>query len=259
MCLPMTIDKLHNSINDLAITNEKLVTVQQALKQSEKMASMGQLSAGIAHELNNPLGVVIMYSNLLLDELPRNSQAYSDLKLIVEQSNRCKKIVSGLLNFARKNQVNPVDVSLESIVRYALEAIIIPGDIEIRIDKSQMARENAELDSEQIIQALTNLFKNAVEAMPGGGRLEIKIVSDVRVSEFHVTDTGTGIREEDREKIFEPFYTTKGIGKGTGLGLATTYGIVKMHNGQIHLDSNADPSKGKTGTRFIISIPAIVV
>jgi C4-dicarboxylate-specific signal transduction histidine kinase len=115
MCLPMTIDKLHNSINDLAVTNEKLISVQQALKQSEKMASMGQLSAGIAHELNNPLGVVIMYSNILLDELPKNAPAHSDLKLIVEQANRCKKIVGGLLNFARKNQVNPVEVSLEKL------------------------------------------------------------------------------------------------------------------------------------------------
>ncbi len=259
MCLPMTIDKLHNSINDLAVTNEKLVTVQQALKQSEKMASMGQLSAGIAHELNNPLGVVIMYSNLLLEELPKNAQAYSDLKLIVEQANRCKKIVGGLLNFARKNQVNPVEISLESLVRNALEAIIVPGNIEIEIDKSQLTQKNAELDAEQIIQALTNLFKNAIEAMPDGGKLDIKIKSDGSIAEFQVIDSGTGIREEDREKIFEPFYTTKGIGKGTGLGLATTYGIVKMHNGQIELESNTDPARGETGTRFIISLPANIV
>ncbi|MFP4367931.1 MAG: [Fe-Fe] hydrogenase large subunit C-terminal domain-containing protein [bacterium] len=255
MCLPMTIDKLHNSINDLAVTNEKLVTVQQALKQSEKMASMGQLSAGIAHELNNPLGVVIMYSNLLLDELPKNAEAYSDLKLIVEQANRCKKIVGGLLNFARKNQVNPVEVNLERVVKQALDAIIVPGNINVQIDKSNMDRGDAELDAEQIIQALTNLLKNAVEAMPDGGILKIEVRCDSKTAEFHVSDTGTGIREEDKEKIFEPFYTTKGIGKGTGLGLATTYGIVKMHNGQIDLKTNADPGKGQTGTSFIITIP----
>ncbi len=255
MCLPMTIDKLHNSVNDLAVTNEKLVSVQQALKQSEKMASMGQLSAGIAHELNNPLGVVIMYSNLLLDELPRNAEARSDLKLIVEQANRCKKIVGGLLNFARKNQVNPAEVRLESLVRQALDAIIIPGNVEVEIDREELIHEKAELDAEQIIQALTNLFKNAVEAMPEGGRLKIEIRCDGKKAEFHISDTGTGINESDKEKIFEPFYTTKGIGKGTGLGLATTYGIVKMHNGQIDLTTNDNPASGETGTKFIVTLP----
>ena len=255
MCLPMTIDKLHNSINDLAVTNEKLVSVQQALKQSEKMASMGQLSAGIAHELNNPLGVVIMYSNLLLDELPRNSDARTDLKLIVDQANRCKKIVGGLLNFARKNQVNPIEVRLESLVKQALDAIIVPGNVEVEIIREGLLHATAEVDAEQIIQALTNLFKNAVEAMPEGGRLEIDIRCDGTDAKFLISDTGTGIKEADKEKIFEPFYTTKGIGKGTGLGLATAYGIVKMHNGQINLATNADPAMGETGTTFVVTLP----
>ena len=256
MCLPMTIDKLHNSINDLAVTNEKLVSVQQALKQSEKMASMGQLSAGIAHELNNPLGVVIMYSNILLEELPKNSESFTDLKLIVEQANRCKKIVGGLLNFARKNQVNPAEVKLERIVKHALDAVIIPDSVDVELDLDGLNQPTAMLDSEQIIQAITNLVKNAVEAMPEGGKLSIGLQNSNGNVEFHISDTGTGIREEDRDKIFEPFYTTKGIGKGTGLGLATTYGIVKMHNGQISLDSNADPETGATGTKFIVTLPA---
>ena len=204
MCLPMTIDKLHNSINDLAVTNEKLVTVQQALKQSEKLASMGQLSAGIAHELNNPLGVVIMYSNILLDEIPKNAPEYTDLKLIVEQANRCKKIVGGLLNFARKNQVNPAEVEIERLVKQALDAVIIPDNIRVGYDGSKGLK-TAMLDAEQITQALTNLIKNAVEAMPEGGRLSIDIRGDNRNIEFHISDTGTGIREEDRDKIFEPF------------------------------------------------------
>lgn len=255
MCLPMTIDQLHNSINDLAVTNEKLVTVQQALKQSEKMASMGQLSAGIAHELNNPLGVVIMYSNLLLDELPKNAEAFSDLKLIVDQANRCKKIVGGLLNFARKNQVNPAEVSLERLTKQAIDAIIIPENVQVEVDLANMSQRTAELDADQIIQALTNLFKNAVEAMPEGGKLKVEIKHEGKNVHFHVSDTGIGIKDEDKDKIFEPFYTTKGIGKGTGLGLATTYGIVKMHNGQISLISNADPEKGDTGTKFIVTLP----
>ena len=105
MCLPYAIEKLHHSIDELNLSNEKLASTQMALKQSEKLASMGQLSAGIAHELNNPLGVITMYSNILKDEAPQDDPIQEDLELIVEQANRCKKIVSGLLNFARKNQV----------------------------------------------------------------------------------------------------------------------------------------------------------
>jgi two-component system NtrC family sensor kinase len=102
---------------------------------------------------------------------------------------------------------------------------------------------------------LTNLFKNAIDAMPDGGTLEISLEDTVSDVIFNVSDTGTGIKEEDKGKIFEPFYTTKGLGKGTGLGLATSYGIVKMHKGQITVETNADPAKGPTGTKFRIIIP----
>lgn len=104
-------------------------------------------------------------------------------------------------------------------------------------------------------QIFTNLIKNAIDAMPGGGTLDVMIRDEDGDIVFVISDTGKGIKEEDQEKIFEPFYTTKGIGKGTGLGLATAYGIVKMHKGKIHLESNADPQQGPTGTTFTISIP----
>ena len=255
MCLPLTIEKLHNSIHDLAITNEKLVSVQQALKQSEKMASMGQLSAGIAHELNNPLGVVIMYCNILLEETPKDSPEFSDLKLIVDQANRCKKIVGGLLNFARKNQVLLTEVNMNSILKQSLDALIIPEGIVVDIDVSEVQNPIVQIDMEQMIQVLTNLVKNSIEAMPNGGTLKLTLKENINHITFLVGDTGTGIREEDQEKIFEPFFTTKGVGKGTGLGLATAYGIVKMHKGQITLTSNTDLEKGPTGTTFTITIP----
>ena len=124
MCLPYTIEKLHKSVKDLALSNEKLSSMRQALKQSEKLAHMGQLSAGIAHELNNPLGVVIMYSNILLEESKEGDPVREDLKLIVEQAGRCKKIVAGLLNFARKNQVNHQMVNVKEMVDHSLESII---------------------------------------------------------------------------------------------------------------------------------------
>src|ERR1035437_1224236 len=254
MCLPYTIEKLHKSVKDLALSNEKLSSMKQALKQSEKLAHMGQLSAGIAHELNNPLGVVIMYSNILLEESKAEDPVREDLKLIVDQAARCKKIVAGLLNFARKNQVNHQMVSIKELVDHSLESLIIPENIKINID-DRTTNPDAMLDQEQMMQVLTNLIKNAFDAMPDGGTVNIKMEDTLSDVIIVISDTGTGIKEEDRAKIFEPFFTTKSIGQGTGLGLATAYGIVKMHKGQITADSNNNPSKGATGTSFKIVLP----
>ncbi len=254
MCLPFTIDKLHRSVQDLALSNAKLTTMQNALKQSEKLAHMGQLSAGIAHELNNPLGVVIMYSNILLDECKPEDPVREDLNLIVEQAARCKKIVGGLLNFARKNQVNHQFIDIRKLTENSIAGVVFPENIKAVIDDRTTSRD-ASIDSEQMTQVLTNLFKNAIDAMPEGGTLNICLEDTVSDVIFIVSDTGTGIKDEDKPKIFEPFFTTKGLGKGTGLGLATTYGIVKMHKGQITVETNNDPSKGPTGTTFKIILP----
>lgn len=254
MCLPYTIEKLHKSVKDLALSNEKLSSMKQALKQSEKLAHMGQLSAGIAHELNNPLGVVIMYSNILLEECKPDDPVREDLKLVVEQAGRCKKIVAGLLNFARKNQVNHQMINIHGLVSHSLESVIIPDRVKVMITDNT-TNPDTMLDSEQMMQVLTNLVKNAIDAMPGEGEINIHLedtLSDVSIT---VQDNGTGIREEDRAKIFEPFFTTKGLGHGTGLGLATAYGIVKMHKGQITVESNTDAAKGPTGTKFKIVLP----
>jgi nitrogen-specific signal transduction histidine kinase len=254
MCLPYTIEKLHKSVKELALSNEKLSSMKQALKQSEKLAHMGQLSAGIAHELNNPLGVVIMYSNILLEESNAGDPVREDLKLIVDQAGRCKKIVAGLLNFARKNQVNHQMVSIVDLVNHSLESLIIPPEVKINID-NRTTNPDAMLDQEQMMQVITNLIKNAFDAMPAGGKINIKMEDTLSDVIIIISDTGTGIKEEDRAKIFEPFFTTKSIGQGTGLGLATAYGIVKMHKGQITADSNNNPAKGVTGTSFKIVLP----
>jgi iron only hydrogenase large subunit-like protein len=254
MCLPFTIEKLHKSVKDLALSNEKLSSMRQALKQSEKLAHMGQLSAGIAHELNNPLGVVIMYSNILLDESGADDPVREDLKLIVEQAGRCKKIVAGLLNFARKNQVNHQLISIRELVDHSLESLVVPGNVKIAVS-DKTTNPDAMLDNEQMTQVLTNLFKNAMDAMPQGGSINILLEETLQDVLITVKDTGTGIKEEDRVKIFEPFFTTKGIGHGIGLGLATAYGIVKMHKGQINVESNTNLSKGPTGTSFKIILP----
>jgi two-component system NtrC family sensor kinase len=254
MCLPYTIEKLHKSVKDLALSNEKLSSMRQALKQSEKLAHMGQLSAGIAHELNNPLGVVIMYSNILLEECKEGDPVREDLKLITDQAARCKKIVAGLLNFARKNQVNHQNVNIRELINNSIAGVIVPPGIVVAV-RDEMTNHDAMLDSEQMIQVLTNLIKNAIDAMSAGGKIDLILEDNLGDVIITVKDNGTGIKEEDRAKIFEPFFTTKGIGHGTGLGLATAYGIVKMHKGHISAESNNDPSKGATGTSFKIVLP----
>ncbi|NLI88563.1 MAG: 4Fe-4S binding protein [Bacteroidales bacterium] len=254
MCLPYAIEELHISVDNLAISNEKLAKMQQALKQSEKLAHMGQLSAGIAHELNNPLGVVLMYSNILMDECKPDDPLRKDLELIATQAERCKKIVGGLLNFARKNQVKVERVDIRKLAAESVTSVVIPKTISTQV-VCKANNTEAYLDYEQMMQVLTNLNKNAVDAMPNGGVLTVEVDENESDVIFRVSDTGTGIPEENMDKLFTPFFTTKGTGKGTGLGLATTYGIVKMHSGKIEVDSNTDPAKGPTGTTFTIVLP----
>lgn len=254
MCLPWSIEKLHNSLNELKISNQQLNSAREALKQQEKLAHMGQLSAGIAHELNNPLGVIIMYSNILLDEIDQDSEFYNDLNLIAQQSDRCKSIVSGLLNFARKNQVKFDKINMNELVKKSLESVIVRKNVNLKV-KNQLTNPMVQVDIEQMIQVISNLAKNGIEAMPDGGELSIQMDDTNDQVTLVVSDTGKGISKENLEKIFEPFFTTKEIGKGTGLGLATIYGIVKMHKGKINVDSNTDPEQGPTGTTFTIQLP----
>ena len=254
MCLPYTIEELHSSFEKINRSKSKLKDAKQALEHSEKLAGMGQLSAGIAHELNNPLGVITMYSNILKEEADPGSDMYQDLELIAEQAERCKSIVGGLLNFARKNQVRLVECNLEQLAKHSFDLVIRPNNIDLEF-LSELKNPMVWIDRDQITQVLTNLEKNAVEAMPNGGTLSVGLTEIENNIKLTVTDTGTGISQVNIDKIFTPFFTTKGIGQGTGLGLPLIYGIVKMHKGKISVESNDDPEKGKTGTTFVISIP----
>ena len=254
MCLPYTIEKMHSTIADLNESNEKLANARLALRQSEKLANMGQLSAGIAHELNNPLGVITMYSNILKDEIATDDPMAKDLALIAEQAERCKKIVGGLLNFARKSQVNLLETNMVEFCRHSLDSVIKPASVQIKME-AHVENSMAMIDRDQMMQVLTNLERNAVEAMPTGGTLTVSIEDAEDDIKITIADTGTGIAPENMEKIFTPFFTTKAIGKGTGMGLPLVYGIVKMHKGQIKVKSVNDPALGPTGTRFKITLP----
>ncbi len=254
MCLPYTIEQLATTIHDLNDSNEQLAEARSALVQSEKLASMGQLAAGIAHELNNPLGIVLMYAHILKDEFGQNAQMLEDLRMISEHADRCKKIVAGLLHFARQNKVILESVAIGDVIERVLRANTPPENIEIHFE-NEASDSIAEIDRDQMTQVLTNLIGNAFAAMPNGGTLTVRITDDDARVQFSIIDTGTGIAKEHLSRIFDPFFTTKQLGVGTGLGLAVTYGIVKMHRGDIRVESNSDPAKGPTGTAFTVSLP----
>jgi signal transduction histidine kinase len=257
MCLPFLIDELRQTVGELHDSNAELATTQQQLMRSERLASMGQLAAGIAHEVNNPLGVVLLYAHLLQDEVDHSSRLGQDLELIAEQADRCQQIISGLLDFAREKKTSLSPVTLKDFLEEALRGVA-PSP-RVTLETEVPADLSANLDTGQMTQVIVNLVNNATGAMPTGGTIRITGAAPAEdVIHLEVADTGCGIPEENLGRIFEPFFTTKDQGRGTGLGLAVSYGIVKMHRGKLTVRSNADPDQGPTGTVFTIELPRYV-
>lgn len=235
---------------------ETLHETQQELLHKEKLASMGQLAAGVAHEINNPLGTILLYSDVLYKETSESDPHRDDLRMIIKETNRCKVIVRDLLNFAREHEVMAQATNLNDL----LEALVAEQkkkpqfenvEIVLQLDS---ALPTIQADPLQLQQMFINLTNNAAEAIEakGGGALTIatRQASYGQGVEVSVTDTGTGIAKENMDRLFTPFFTTKAVGKGTGLGLAIVYGIVKMHRGQIQVQSE----EGK-GTTFTVTLP----
>ena len=254
MCLPYSVEELRKTVDELQQSNLSLETTKEALVKSEKLASMGQLAAGIAHEVNNPLGILLLHANLLLEDCEDDTEVSADVKLIVDQANRCKKIISGLLNFARQSRVVRQPTDLTNLVGEVMRTLPFAEGVSVEV-VDHLDDPTAELDGDQIVQVLTNLLTNAQHAMPDGGTITVTLDGTEENVIVTVQDEGMGIPEENLDKLFSPFFTTKQVGKGTGLGLAVTHGIVKMHRGQITVESNADPAAGPTGTTFSISLP----
>jgi two-component system NtrC family sensor kinase len=232
---------------------ETLRTAEQQLIQSEKLASVGQLAAGVAHEINNPLGTILLFSDIMYKELPSDDSRRDDLQMIINESKRCKTIVSDLLNFARQNEVLAQNTDVNALLSQTIEEIEIqPIFEEVRIvPQLEPALPNIQADPAQLKEVFINIMTNAAEAMAEGGSLTI--VTEPTIDEMiKITfqDTGCGIPEDNLSKIFTPFFTTKPIGKGTGLGLAIVYGIIKMHRGQIYVDSEVG-----VGSTFTITLP----
>ncbi|MEW6654543.1 MAG: ATP-binding protein, partial [Bacteroidota bacterium] len=250
MCLPYLIDKLEAA-------NLEIKETQEQLHSAEKLASIGQLAAGVAHEINNPLGSIMLYASMLKRKLEKagcENQNSEDLALIMEEANRCKNIVSNLLNFARQGKLRISTINVAEIVKGIVSTLSLNPEYNGVSFNINELTEDASIggDGDQIKQVFINLIVNAVEAVEACDKKEISvnIKRDDEYLTTEISDSGCGIPAENVAKIFTPFFTTKKMGKGTGLGLAITYGIVKMHKGDIRVKS----VEGK-GTTFTIKFP----
>ena len=241
---------IHFLVKDI----EQRRIVEEQIAQADKLASIGQLSAGIAHEINNPLGIILGYTQLLIRNEKSNSEKFGDLKTIEKHVRNCKSIVEDLLNFARSSKPNEdlirVDETMEDVLSFiqqhaGLENISVKKNYDSAVPEMR-------LDEKKIKQVFMNLIMNAKHAIGKKGSLAIS-------TEYHpdkgnvvvkIMDTGHGIEKKDMARIFDPFFTTKPTGEGTGLGLSVSYGIIKNHGGDILVDSEV----GK-GSTFTIVLP----
>ncbi|MCL4492976.1 MAG: ATP-binding protein [Nitrospirae bacterium] len=235
---------------------EAIKKAQEQLIQSEKLASLGRMAAGVAHEINNPLTGVVTFGHLLLKKFPEGSEERQDIEVIIEQANRCSNIIKGLLGFSRATSAEKGGENINTLLKRSLDIMSHKADFFdvkfiTRLDESLPLVKAGGL---QLQQVFLNMILNAVDAMDGKGTLTIStrniMENGLAFAEIEFADTGCGISEENMTKIFEPFFTTKPVGKGTGLGLAVSYGIIKDHGGNIIVKSEVG-----RGASFYIRIP----
>jgi len=233
---------------------EELEKTQLQLLQSEKMASLGKLAAGVAHQLNNPLGGITLFAKLIMEEYDLEDGAKEDLNRILKDANRCRDTVRELLEFTRQTRhlMRPNDVN-RALTRtlFLLESQTLFQNIDIEKDLDA-SLPPVYADIQQLNHLFMNIILNAAQAMEGKGKLTIKShqLSDADRVCIEISDTGSGIPEDILPHIFEPFFTTKEEGKGTGLGLSLAYRIVENHGGHIKAESKPDE-----GTKFLIELP----
>jgi two-component system NtrC family sensor kinase len=227
---------------------------QEQMLEAEKLASLGRLSAGVAHELNSPLTGIMTFAHLVHDRIPQDDkQALDDINIIIAQTDRCSSIIKGLLGFARKGPSESTNVDLNNLVQNTVSMLTRQRDfrdIDVEMDlKDDLPSIFA--DPNQIQQVILNIFTNSADEMTEGGKVRISTRKTLDgYVEVEFTDNGPGIEPEIIDKIFEPFFTTKPVGQGTGLGLPVSYGIIKRHGGEITVKS--EPGKGAS---FLIRLP----
>lgn len=257
MCLPFLIDQAERVCHELHVPWRDLREIHRQLVNTEKLASLGQLAAGIAHELNNPLGTILLYSGLIERKLRDEPRVANDIELVQKETKRCKRIVAGLLDFARQNRMHFAPCRLDEfaaeVIRTSFDETVLGSkNIRIKLDAPEQPLD-ADIDRDQMTQVLVNLVRNGIEALDGrGGAVTVSLARAEQSDRFRIAvqDNGCGIPPQDHDRVFQPFFTTKSIGRGTGLGLAITYGIVKMHHGSIWFES--EPGKGTT---FFLELP----
>ncbi|MGW8192747.1 MAG: ATP-binding protein [Desulforhopalus sp.] len=236
---------------------EDLEQTHKMLQQSEKMAGLGRLAAGVAHEINNPMSGIMLYANIVQEELGPEHALNSDLQTIINEAERCKVIVADLLEFSHQTAYEMEPVDLNEIILKTLTILQhqpLFQDVEI---SKQLFEELPPIygNAIRLNQVVMNIVVNAAQAMEGKGK--ITIISRTRanqdINELIFQDTGPGIKNELLEKIFDPFFTTKALGEGTGLGLSVSYAIVKEHKGSIRVTSTSEK-----GTAFTLRFPVVM-
>ena len=236
---------------------EKLKKRSDQLIQSRKLASLGIVIAGVAHELNNPLNNICMSIQILLDELEEDNIEHKRNLLLgaEEEVERARDIVKTLLEFSREKSLRLKRVQFKNLVEKAISLIKgeLPSEISINMNVPEDIEAN--LDPKQIKQVLINLILNSVQAMTGGGVLTIKawegLEDDAKMLYFQVQDTGHGISKQDFDKIFDPFFTTKDVGRGSGLGLSISHSVIEQHGGRIDVESVPGEK-----TKFTVLLPS---
>jgi two-component system NtrC family sensor kinase len=259
-------DEDGNVIGSTAIIKDvsEKMEFESRIYNTEKLASIGNLAAGVAHEINNPLAVILGFADLLKERFDKDSQEYGDIVTIEENANNAKKIVENLLGFARVTEgmadVFDVTESINTVVAI-VKNTLITSKVELKTEISENLPQ-IRGDAREFQQVIFNLINNAMAAMEGGGgTLTISCYQKNSWIHVNVEDTGTGIPESIKRRIFDPFFTTKEVGKGTGLGLSLCYGIVNKHGGRLTFKSvsKEDFPKRPSGSTFIVSFPAVEI
>lgn len=249
----------HELEDEVKKKTDEIVKAHEQLIDAEKLASLGRMAAGVAHELNSPLTGILTFAHLVKERVPEsNAEMHEDLNIIIEQANRCSKIIKGLLGFSRKGSTERLTINLNDLIENSVSIVRAQTkfcDISINADLDK-SLPPVVADPNQIQQVIFNLYSNAADAVGERGTISIStraIKADDRdYVEMEFSDTGPGIIPEHLTRIFEPFFTTKPVGKGTGLGLPVSYGIIKRHGGDILVKSKA----GK-GTTFLVRLPVV--
>jgi len=236
------------------ITDQK--RIEQQLFHTEKLASLGALSAGVAHEINNPIAIILGFSELLLGKFPEGSKEHEMHKAIQRQVSNCKRIVENLLAFSRI----PEQVTAETDAVQDLQRVfnLVTNTLMTRKIESKMAIEKnlpkVRGDGQHLEQVFLNIINNAVAAMDSGGILTVSAERSNDMVSIAFSDTGCGIPPQNMDKIFEPFFTTHEVGEGIGLGLSVSYGIVKMFGGDIHVKSETERDGKNPGTTVTVTL-----